>query len=72
MLTRAELRAKITEIDELIANGITEVRDSDGKTVKYRSLVDLKKAREQLVSDLNSAKSTRRPMGRCILVGRGL
>lgn len=72
MANRIELMNKIKEIDNLIASGITNARDADGKSVTYRSLDDLHKMKERLTSELRSAKGYRRPMGRTILVSRGL
>lgn len=72
MPTRIELMQKIAEVDDLIASGVTTARDADGKSVTYRSLDDLKKMRDDLVGQLREKTGTRRRIGRCILVGRGL
>lgn len=72
MATKAEITARLAEVEGLIANGLTGARDSDGKSVTYRTLGDLYKMKEQLLNQLRNAKGTRRHMGRTILVSRGL
>ena len=72
MRSIAQLNAEIAKIDQLIADGVTNARDSDGKSVSYRSLDDLNKARAQLVEQLRNTEGKRRPLGRCISVSRGL
>ena len=67
-----ELKARLEEVESLISNGLTDARDSDGKSASYRSLDDLNKMKAQLLGELSSKKGTRRHMGRTILVSRGL
>lgn len=72
MTTKAEITSRLAEVEELIANGLTSARDSDGKSVSYRTLDDLYKMKEQLLAQLRNTQGYRRNRGRSILVSRGL
>ena len=55
----AYLDADLESIEQAIAKGFLTVRHSDGKTVTYRSISELKEARDIIKKAL--AKNTKRP-----------
>lgn len=47
-------------IEQAIASGVTSVRHSDGKEVRYRSISDLIKARDIIAASLSGKRGYRK------------
>lgn len=62
--TQQELDA----LDKAIATGVTEVRHNN-RTVRYRSLDEMMRARNAMAAELGQAQGPRR---RSVIVGKGL
>lgn len=55
--------ADIDALDRAIASGVLEVRFADGRTVKYRTMEELMRARGLAAGAVPSTDPTQRPGG---------
>lgn len=55
--------ADIDVLDRAIASGVLEVRFADGRTVKYRSLDDLLRAKSLAAGEVGAADPANQPGG---------
>lgn len=53
-------QSDLDKIDNVISSGVTQVTDRDGKSVRYRPLDEVMRAREAMAKSLLSPKPRRR------------
>lgn len=51
---------QVEELEQAIASGVLTVRHSDGRSVTYQSLDAMKKARRDMLEEINAAAGRRR------------
>ena len=68
----AYTQADIDVITEAIKGGVLTVRHADGRSVTFQSIAELRKARKEMIAEVNRANgSKRRRTVRVYQSGRG-
>lgn len=69
-----ELKQRLYELEEAIDSGVLTYRDTDGKSMTYRSLAEMEAARSRLQRRISAAATPtrRRAMGVAVSVDRGV
>ena len=62
----------LDNIEKAIAKGYLTVRHSDGKTITYRSMSELKEARDIISKELSAQSGKRRPRAFVARTSKGL
>ena len=56
----AYTQAQVTALEEAIASGVLSVRQTDGRSVTYQSLSEMRAVLQEMRNEVNAAAGTRR------------